>query len=258
MAEFNHVRGRHLETGSALLYVEELGDPSASPLLVLHGGLGSMVDLNLLIRRLPQTRRVIGVDLRGHGRSALGGADLSYAQHERDILGVLDGLDLRRTDVLGFSDGGITAYRLAISAPDRIGRIVAIGATWKTPVGATRERLAGMTAETWRKRFSESVGYYERVNPQPDLERLVDACVKMWTDPGPSGHPNDRVGEIRCPLLATRGHRDPLCSLQETAELCARLTDAEFLNLPYAGHEVHKEADSIVANYLVRFLSEPA
>lgn len=255
MNQFSHDRGHSLPIDGAELYVEQIGAGSGPVLLSLHGGLGSLMDLNPLLRHLSGAYRIVGVDFRGHGRSTLGREALSYARYERDMLAVLAALEIRSFDVLGFSDGGIVAYRLACAAPERVGRVVAIGAQWRTPSGALRDRLAGMTAKVWRERFPESVAYYQGVNPEPDFDRLVAAAVRLWTDAGPDGHPDALAGRIRAPMLIVRGHRDPLFPLADAQALCELSERTELLNLPFAGHEVHREQGQSIAGYIDEFLA---
>lgn len=93
---FDHTCGRHLPVGDAKLYVEQVGDPAGEPLVLLHGGLGGLTDFAPLLEGLPPGLRCIGIDFRGHGRSALGTQALSYALYQRDVLQVLDALGVQR------------------------------------------------------------------------------------------------------------------------------------------------------------------
>ncbi len=131
MNQFNHTRGAALTLDGAQLYCETFGPADAPVLLMLHGGLGSLTELNPIAARLAGRLRLVGVDLRGHGRSALGNPPLTYARHEADVRAVLDALGVARCAVFGFSDGGIVAYRLAAAAPERITRLATLGAQWR-------------------------------------------------------------------------------------------------------------------------------
>ncbi|WP_238946431.1 alpha/beta fold hydrolase [Vandammella animalimorsus] len=89
------------------------GRSDVPAVLLLHGGLGSEDDFAPLLSRLQQDFHVIALDSRGHGRSTLGDAPLSYAQLAEDARHVLQTLGVARCAVIGFSDGGIAACRLA-------------------------------------------------------------------------------------------------------------------------------------------------
>ena len=94
------------------------------PLLLLHGGLGQIEMFGPNLAKLAQTRQVIGVDLHGHGRTALGKRDLSLADMGNDMAGVLKKLGYNQVDVLGYSMGGGVGFQLAIQHPQRVRRLV--------------------------------------------------------------------------------------------------------------------------------------
>jgi pimeloyl-ACP methyl ester carboxylesterase len=252
---FDHQSGDHLALDSAKIYFEVHGDSTDPPLLFLHGGLGTLKDFKDVLPRLAKRFRVIGMDSRGHGRSTLGTAAMSYQRLALDAAGVLRHLGVERCSVLGFSDGGITALRVAAQPDARVDRLVAIGTDkMLKPDDPVRKLLAGVTAESWTKKFPETVALYQALNPEPDFKALVDAVVPMWLDDSPSGYPGDCVRQISCPLLAIRGDEDPLVSRASVFELVEQVQGAKLLNIPFAGHEAHKDQAGAVMASVNRFL----
>src|SRR3989475_8605772 len=83
------------------------------PLLLLHGGLGQIEMFGPNLTRLAQSRQVIGVDLQGHGRTALGDRELSLVDMGNDMAGVLKKLGYDKVDLLGYSMGGGVAFQFA-------------------------------------------------------------------------------------------------------------------------------------------------
>lgn len=65
------------------------------------------------LTKLAQSRQVIGVDLQGHGRTALGERELSLVDMGNDMAGVLKKLGYDKVDVLGYSMGGGVALQFA-------------------------------------------------------------------------------------------------------------------------------------------------
>src|SRR5262249_52289721 len=84
------------------------------PLLILHGGLGSIEMFGPVLPMLANSRRVIGVDLHGHGRTGLGEREISLIDMGDDMATLLGGLGYTQVDVLGYSLGGGVAFRLAV------------------------------------------------------------------------------------------------------------------------------------------------
>lgn len=255
MEGFDHRSGDHLALDSAKIYFEVHGDNTAPPLLFLHGGLGTMRDFNGVLPLLKKRYRLIAVDSRGHGKSTLGTAAMSYERLALDATAVLHHLGVDRYSVLGFSDGGITALRMAAETDSRIDKLVAIGADKMLKLdGPARQLLGSVTAESWTQKFPESVALYNALNPKPEFAELIAAIVPMWLDDTCSGYPDESVKRIRCPLLVVRGDEDHLVSRASTFELVEQVPGAKLLNIPFAGHEVHKDQAEVVMASVNRFL----
>lgn len=103
---------------------------AGEPLLLLHG-FGSCIDHSWgsLIPELAKAHRVIAVNMRGHGMSTNPSGIYTHAQTAEDIKGLLDALGIAKADAIGFSSGGMTLLHLATSHPDRLSKMVIIGAT---------------------------------------------------------------------------------------------------------------------------------
>jgi pimeloyl-ACP methyl ester carboxylesterase len=256
MQAFDHVSGQVLEIDGAGIYYEEHGDPDGPPLLMLHGGLGSLHDFAAIMPWLREGLRVVGIDNRGHGRSSLGDRPLDYARLQRDAQAVIEHLGLRRPALLGFSDGGIVAYRLAADPAPGIARVVAIGAHWEMPPGdPTRELLSMVGAERWRSLFPDSHRRYRQLNPTPDFDALVRAVRGMWLDEGDGGYPGEAVDRIACSLLLVRGEDDHLLSRESVARLASRVPRARTAHIAHAGHAAHEDQPEAVMRAVNPFLA---
>lgn len=257
--KFDQSHGKTLHTDGADIYYEMIGNTGGEPLLLLHGGLGSLRDLNDFVGDLPSRYTVIGMDFRGHGRSTLGKLPLTYEQHQKDVEAVLNRLGIDSTSILGFSDGGIVGYRMAAQSHIKINRLITLGARWRLlPEDPSLPLLAGMTADAWSGMFPESVDYYREINPNPDFDGLVKAVVGLWTDMRSTGHPNESVQRIQSPTLIVRGDNDELLSLEEAAVLRKKITTSALLNIPFSGHAAHLESPAIFLASVKDFLLRPS
>jgi len=243
---FDHASGRFIASGDARIYVEERGDPKATVLVLLHGGFGSVEDFNSVGPALASKFRLIGVDSRGHGRSTLGSSPLSYALLAEDLGRIVDSLELDEFSILGFSDGGIAAYRWAAGRDPRLKKLVTVGSSWEMSESEPAWKLiAGMTGAKWKRFFPESFEAYERLNPEPDFGRFAEKVIAMWKDSGVDGHPGPLVKKIACDILAVRGDRDRLPSRASLARLQALVENANVLNIPFADHAAFDDAPEI-------------
>ncbi len=89
-------------------YYEIRGD--GAPLLLLHGGLGSIDMFAPIMQTLAAHHRVIGVDLQGYGRTALGSRPFSLEAQGNDMAQILTKLGYDKVDVMGYSLGGGIAF----------------------------------------------------------------------------------------------------------------------------------------------------
>jgi len=111
------VRSGYVPANGVNYYYEVHG--RGEPLLVLHGGLGSIDVFAPLPPNRAEHRQVIGVDLHGHGRTALGDRPISLVDMGDDMATVLGELGYGQVDVLGYSMGGASRSAWRCSTPRR-------------------------------------------------------------------------------------------------------------------------------------------
>lgn len=235
--------GKTVTAGDAALFVSEAGKADGEPIILLHGGLGSRNDFLPLAKLIAANFRLVAIDSRGHGRSTLGNLPLSYHQLEQDAAAVLGELGLSDAGIVGHSDGGIVALRLAAFGTNPPRFVVAVGAHWQMPADdPTRDIYQGITVDEWRGMFSGQVQHYEAENPAPDFARLFDATKAMWLGDDDNAYPGASVRSIVSPLLVVRGDEDFLVSRRQAFELAEQVNGARLLNLPFAAHTVLEDS----------------
>ena len=223
----------------------QLGGKADAPAIVLlHGGLGSVADFAPLLPRLQAHFRILAIDTRGHGRSTRGDVPLTYAQTADDARQIIEAVGLRQFHLFGFSDGGVTAYRIA-AADARVQSVLTVGAQWHSR-NTPREMMASLTVADVRGQMSEQVAAYQKHNPRPDLDALVADLRRLWTDDTAAGFPNENTANIKAPVLAVRGEDDFLLSAAALNGLRQVLPAAHLMNVPFAAHEVIKEQPDIL------------
>jgi pimeloyl-ACP methyl ester carboxylesterase len=157
------------------------------PLLLLHGGLGSISMFGPVLPELARGRQVIAVDLHGHGRTTLGDREISMVDIGGDLAIVLRELGLTQVDVMGYSFGGGVAFQLAAQHPQMVRRLVIVSAGFsrdgyhpemlpmQAQVGAA---MADMMKET------PMYQSYVAVAPHPeDFPRLLDRMGELMRKP---------------------------------------------------------------------------
>ena len=176
------------------LYYEEHG--SGEPLVMLHGGIGASETLAPIVPAFAADRRVILVDLQGHGRTADIDRPLRPASMADDIAGLASHLGLESIDLFGYSLGGEVALRTAIQHPGLVRRLVLVSIAIRRDgnhpeVIAAFDLLTEAAAEPMKQ--SPLYAHYSRVAPRPeDWPALIGKTGELlrdeydWTDEIPS------------------------------------------------------------------------
>ena len=118
----NQIQKGHVEAGGVRYGYEIRG--AGAPLLLLHGGFGTMEMFAPVLGSLTARRQVIAVDLYGHGRTALTDRPIDAIAIGDDMATLVRALGFKRMDVLGFSFGGMVAFRLAVQHPEVVNKLV--------------------------------------------------------------------------------------------------------------------------------------
>lgn len=141
------------------------------PLVLLHGGFGSMDMFGPNLDELAKHRQVIGVDLQSHGRSPAARRPMRWESMADDIAALIRELGHERAAVMGFSLGGGVALRTGIQHPDVVERLVLVSTVY-TNVGWHPEMTAGMKSmgPEMAEPLKQSPMYqdYARVAPNAD------------------------------------------------------------------------------------------
>src|SRR5215203_6246254 len=101
------------------------------PVVLLHGAFMAISgDWNDWINELSKTRKVIAVEMQGHGRTADINRDITFENLSDDVAGLLDYLKIPNADVVGYSLGGGVAIQCAIRHPQKVRKVVSISAPY--------------------------------------------------------------------------------------------------------------------------------
>jgi pimeloyl-ACP methyl ester carboxylesterase len=134
-------RGSYARVNGLELYYELHG--SGQPLVLLPGGFMTIEAMGELVPQLATARRVIGVELQGHGHTADIERPLCFELMVDDIAAQIRHLGLEQADVFGFSLGGGVALQTAFRHPEVVCELALASTAFKRD-GWYPEALAGM------------------------------------------------------------------------------------------------------------------
>ena len=110
------------------LYYLEKGNREKEPLILLHGNGEDGTYFTNQIEYFSKSYRVFAIDTRGHGKTPRGDAPFTISQFAEDLHRFMDGMGIKKANILGFSDGGNIALVFAIKYPQRVRRLILNGA----------------------------------------------------------------------------------------------------------------------------------
>ena len=167
--------GQYADVNGIKLYYEIHG--TGAPLILLHGGLGAISMFGPNLPALAEGRKVIAVDLQGHGRTADIDRPLSPELMADDIAALIKHLKLERPDLMGFSLGGGVALLTAIKHPELVGRLVVVSTpirrdAFYPDILAQQKQVTAEAAEAMKQ--TPMYQLYASIAPRPeDWPRLL-------------------------------------------------------------------------------------
>ena len=179
------VRSGYVEANGVNYYFEVHGQ--GEPLLLLHGGLGSIDMFGPVLPALAERRQVIAFDLHGHGRTRLGDRAISLVDMGDDMAVALRELGYEQVDALGYSLGGGVAFRLAAQHPEMARWLVLVSAGYAQDgfypeILAMQAQVNADAAEFMRD--TPMFQSYAAIAPDPgEFPRLLDRMGDLMRAP---------------------------------------------------------------------------
>src|SRR6478752_7341743 len=188
------------------VYYEVYG--AGDPIVLLHGTYMTInSNWSELIPVLSKTRRVIALEMDGHGHTPLSQRPFSYQTFADDVVSVLKYLKIDSADILGFSYGGTIAYQFAIQQPVMTKKLIIISSTYKSEgwLGIMYTMLAGLKPDA----FDNTPVKSEYLKVAPDTSnwhKFIATMLKFSAEKFNLG--DDKVKNIKAPVLLIMGDND--------------------------------------------------
>lgn len=244
------------------VYYEVYGE--GRPMVLLHGAFMT-IDGNWseLIPELSKTRKVIAIELQGHGHTQYSDRTLSHAALASDVAGVMDYLKIDSADVVGYSMGGSVAYAFAIQHPERLRKLVIISSTYKSSGWLPEVNDA---FKTWKPEFFLNTPMktaYDAVAPDTTKwVNFIEQMIAFAKTPFDLGDSN--IAKITAPVLIISGDNDGLdkIELMKTYKLLGGGITADMQPMPKSqlaivpaqGHVSLVMQTATILGYLNNFL----
>src|SRR3954451_7788230 len=269
------------------LHFTDWGNPSAPPLLLVHGGLDHSRSWDHLAQALRTNFHVVAPDLRGHGCSGWAtGSSYSLADHVYDLTGLVKFLHFEKVTIVGHSMGGMVSLTYTGAFPEKVSRLVVLDGVTNFP--ARKVKPVAVRIAEWvgdlDKFAHRKVHHYasvadgaERIlhrNPRLTREQALhlashglkqnaDGSFSWKFDPYLRARApyrlslEDHVGlwsRIQCPTLLVSGTESFLPD-PAAAGVMAHFKQAELVKIAGAGHWLQHDKPDQVRDIIAKFLA---
>jgi pimeloyl-ACP methyl ester carboxylesterase len=199
------------------MYYEVHG--KGEPLVLLHGSFMAITNnWDGWISELSKTRKVIAIEMQGHGRTADNlQRDITSENLADDVAALLDYLKISSADLMGYSMGGGVAMQCAIRHPDKVRKAVIISSTFRSDgaVEGAYESISELTADDFKGSTLDTE--YEKLSPTPkDFPKFVRRMAAMASKKYDFGA--DKLKANKTPMFFIHGDADGI-RLAHVAEM---------------------------------------
>ena len=277
--------GRELKTleidGTPINYVDVGSGDAEEPVVLVHGLGGQWQNWLENIPRLAQDRRVLALDLPGHGLTPMReDGEISITGYGRCVNAFCDQLGLGQIDIVGNSMGGFVTAEVAIQFPERVQRLVLVSAAGITSADAVQApiltfgrvatAIATNTAARHRKLAARPLtrhsslllvarhprllkpdlayeGFFKGAG-KPAFDDALRACLEYDF--------RDRLPDVKVPTLIVWGEKDSIIPVRDADEFERLIEDSRKVVMKDTGHIPMAERPQTFNDLLVKFLAE--
>lgn len=236
--------------GASIYYATYGEHTTAPPVILLHGGLGNSDHwANQVPALVDAKHEVIAIDSRGQGRSTRSATKPSYDAMASDVLAVMDKLAIKQAALVGWSDGGEIALKIAINHPERVAKLFVFGSNYNSE-GSKRRNGPNPTFGAYAQKCRAD---YQKMSKTPkQFDELTDWLLPIWRNP--MGFTKDQLKSIQAPALIADGDHDEVIVLSQVEEMAKLIPHAQLAVFKDASHFALWQDPTSFNKALVEFL----
>jgi len=232
-------------------------------LVMLHSGMMSRDDMSGQVNYFSNFYKVIAIDAREQGRSSSAPEAISYDLMSKDVIELLDHLNIKKASFFGQSDGGVTALVTAFRHQNRINKLIIHGAVYHYTAYPQSQRDRWKNSSWDKNKASDNdpqgfpgmaiSSYLLGRSDLSNFEAHFKEMSYMWAT-SPTLTEED-LAAIKVPVLVIVGdHYD--ISLQHTVKMHEALSNSELFVAPGATHFIHQEKPNLLNKIMHNFLKQ--
>ncbi len=265
---------KRINTGGYMTNYHDEGE--GFPVLLAHGsgpGVSAWANWRLIIPVLSKSRRVIAPDMVGFGYTDRPeGLELNMKTWVKQTINFLDALGIEKTDIVGNSFGGALALALAIDYPDRIRKVVLMGAMGvEFPITEGLDLVWGYEPSVENMKKMLNLFVYNKEIATDDLAKMryetsiepgfQESFSSMFPEPRQQwvefmARTDEEIANIKQPTLIIHGREDAVIPVENSYKLFNLIDDAQLHIFGHCGHWTQIEQTDKFSKLVDNFLSE--
>jgi 3-oxoadipate enol-lactonase len=254
------------------LYYEEIGNPAAVPIVLIHGFPFSHEMWRPQVELLQDRFRVITYDVRGHGRSEVGDGQYTIELFVDDLIGLLDHLKVEKAVLCGLSMGGYIALRAVERNPERCRALILCDTSSEADTNEAKLRRAtsvkavkGDGVKAYAEAFVKVVFAPESLTRKPEIVAMIRATIEANSSLAICGtllalagrtETTSSLAKFEVPTLILVGELDRVTPPSLSMKMRDYLGNAELHIISGAAHMSNLEKPEEFNNHLLSFLTK--
>lgn len=249
-------QAEQISLGDISVYVAQHGAVNSkdTPIIFLHGGMGSANSWANQVAFFSKNYRVITPESRGQARTSDANVPLSYHLMAEDTIRLMDALKIPSAYIVGWSDGGNIGIDMAIHHPKRVKKLVAYGANIN-PAGLQQHFLNYLRTVTPEQMQRDNSSDYLALSATPEHLPVIAEKIRVMWLAEPQFTPA-QLASITTPTLVMDGAQEELIRVDHAAEIAAAIPKAKLVMLPNVGHYATFKTPAAWNEAVLKFLRE--
>lgn len=224
-------------------------------IILLHGALGSIDQLEILKFELSDSYEVLTFNFNGHGDNSINSL-FSIEVFTDNILDFLNENGIDSVSIFGYSMGGYVALNFALRYPDRIKNIITLGTKLEWNAETSIKEVRKLNADKIEEKVPAFAKTLKGIHTGIGWRDVLYKTAQFMTDLGNGGGLSENdFSSISCPVCLMIGDKDEMVSLDETKHVAQQLQAGEILILPNCKHPIQGVDASYLKSKIATFFN---
>ncbi|WP_299889688.1 alpha/beta fold hydrolase [uncultured Lacinutrix sp.] len=223
-------------------------------LLLLHGALGSKVQLESIKSLLSNNYNVYSIDFEGHGSEASNNK-FSIALFTKNVLDTLSKLNIIKINIFGYSMGGYVALNFALQNPEMVDNIVTLGTKFNWSKDSAEREVKMLNPNVIEEKVPKFANRLNELHRANNWKHVVNKTADMMIQLADKEKlNNDDFKQIKHSVLIGIGTLDAMVTIEESEKIATILDNGNLKIIENFQHPIEKIDPKQLSNIILDFI----